>query len=329
MTMNNPAVSVIIAVYQCEKHIERCCRSLFGQTLEDIEFIFVNDGSTDNSVSIIKAVVEDFPNRKARTKIIDRKENRGVSFSRQDGLDNASGDYVIHCDSDDWVDLTMYERLLSVVLAENADVVCCGYEMVGKSGTLFREVFKRRDYFDTIDFNISPLTGSLCTKLVRREMISANNIAFPQNVGWGEDFYVSVAGMLVASKIVCLEDCPYHYWLNEDSITHTLTEKKIKELMKVGELMEKFLISINAIDRYRLQLNFLKFQSKLPLLAKRELRNIPLWRTSFPECHEDIWKFDSPTSLQLAAWLIANGMVSVAKAELFLRDMAKMLIGRK
>lgn len=327
--MNTPAVSVIIAVYQCEKHIERCCRSLFGQTLEDIEFVFVNDGSTDSSVSVIKAVLEDFPDRKARTKIIDRSENRGVSYSRQEGLDNATGTYVIHCDSDDWVELSMYERMYREALAADADVVCCGYEMVGESGVAFCEKFSDEHFFDTIDFNIHPLTGALWAKLVRHDMILANGLHFPENVGWGEDFTFSVSGLLVANKIVCLKDyCPYHYWLNEQSITHTLTEKKVRELMKVASLMEVFLGRTSKLNKYRLQLNFLKFQTKLSLLAKRELRNIPLWKESFPECHADIWKYDSPFSLKLAAWLVSQGMTPVARLEFAVRDFAKMLLGR-
>ena len=99
--MKKPFVSVVIPVYEAEAFIERCCRSLFEQTLDEMEFIFVSDGSKDKSIALIKEVLNDYPNRQTQTKIIDRKENRGVSYTRQEGLSHATGEYVIHCDSDD------------------------------------------------------------------------------------------------------------------------------------------------------------------------------------------------------------------------------------
>jgi len=323
-----PSVSVIVAVYQAEKNIGRCCRSLFGQSLDDMEYIFVSDGSTDRSVEKIKQVLEDFPTRKAQTKIIDRRENRGVAYTRQEGFDNATGRYVVHCDSDDWVDLTMYERMYAVAQAEDADVVCCGYEMVGKSGRIFVETFNRADYFDFVVFNISPLTGSLCLKIVRRERLLAAGIRFPENIGWGEDFCVSVSGLLLSRKTVCMKEIFYHYWLNEDSITHTLTEKKITELIGIGRYMEAFLKKTGNDEKYGFQLNYLKFQIKLPLLAQKKFRDIPRWKSIYPECHPDVWKYDSPLSLKLMAWLISRNLDWLAYLGLTLRDGAKILLGK-
>ena len=319
----NVAVTVIVPVFQAEMFIERCCRSLFGQTMDNMEFIFVNDGSKDNSIDIIKEVLKDFPDRSQQVKILDRRENRGVAYSRQEGLDNASGEFIIFCDSDDWIDPYMYKSMYDTAVEKNADVVCCGYEMVGESGTLFREVFDRENFFDDIKFNISPLTGSLWSKLIKSDLIRSYDIKVPENIGWGEDFSTAVSCLLVASKIVCMDSCPYHYWLNENSITHTLTERKIAELMKVGTHMEGVLKRLGKLEQYSLPLNYLKFQIKLPLLTQRDFRNIRLWKESYPECHKDIWKYDSPFSLKLAAWLIANGMTPLAKAEFAVRDLAK------
>ena len=136
--MKHYGVSVIIPVYNAEQHIKRCCESLFAQSLRDIEYIFVNDGSSDQSVPMIKDTLSRYPNRKSDVKIIDRKENRGVAYTRQEGLAAVAGEYVIHCDSDDWVEKNMYETLYCEGKKSNADVVCCGFyiDLPDKSRTI-------------------------------------------------------------------------------------------------------------------------------------------------------------------------------------------------
>ena len=84
-------ISIIIAVYNCEKYIEICAQSLFEQTLGDIEFVFVNDATQDNSISILKKVLADFPLRQSYVKIIDLETNSGVAHAREIGINNASG----------------------------------------------------------------------------------------------------------------------------------------------------------------------------------------------------------------------------------------------
>ncbi len=105
-----PKVSVIIPVYGVEKYIERCARSLFEQTLDDIEYLFIDDCTPDKSIEMLKQVLEDYPHRKPQVVIHRMEQNSGQAAVRKWGMQNAIGDYVIHCDSDDWVELTMYEE---------------------------------------------------------------------------------------------------------------------------------------------------------------------------------------------------------------------------
>lgn len=106
-----PKISVIIPVYKAEPYIERCVRSLFSQTLDDLEYIFIDDCTPDNSISVLKAVLDEYPNRRDQVKIVNHQHNQGVSQSRQDGFDATTGEYVIHCDPDDWIEPEMYELL--------------------------------------------------------------------------------------------------------------------------------------------------------------------------------------------------------------------------
>ena len=120
-------VSVIIPVYNVERYIERCVRSLFEQTLIDMEYIFVDDCSPDNSINILESVLEEYPNRKSQVKIIRHLENKGLPIARKTGIDNSTGDYIIQCDSDDWVDKDMYKAMYNMAVNTHSDVVVCGY----------------------------------------------------------------------------------------------------------------------------------------------------------------------------------------------------------
>lgn len=124
-------ISVIIPVYGVEKFIERCARSLFEQTLDDIEFIFIDDCTLDRSMTILSKIIEEYRHRFAEMNFVVRTErmptNSGQAAVRRHGIQLATGDYIIHCDSDDWVEPDMYAKLYERTLQELSDVVICDY----------------------------------------------------------------------------------------------------------------------------------------------------------------------------------------------------------
>ena len=120
-------VSVIVPVYKVETFIERCIRSLMEQTLQDVEFVIVDDCSPDNSISIAQAVIQDYPGRKEQVKLIRHNVNQGLPAARNSGLTVASGEYVFHCDSDDFVEPAMLEQLYRAAKDEKADIVWCDW----------------------------------------------------------------------------------------------------------------------------------------------------------------------------------------------------------
>ena len=125
-----PAVSVIVPVYKVEKYIERCARALFGQTLGDMEFVFVDDCTPDRSMEILAQVMEEYPERKPQVKIVTNEVNLGLPATRLKGVGNSTGDYIIHCDSDDWPQPDMYGKLYSKAVSEDLDMVICGVTRV-------------------------------------------------------------------------------------------------------------------------------------------------------------------------------------------------------
>lgn len=279
-------VSIVIPVFNAERYLERCCESLLAQTLDSIEYVFVNDGSTDNSINLINKIAERYPNRFNSIKIIDRKENRGVAFTRQEGLDNATGEFVIHCDADDWVESDMYETLYNKAIAHNADIVCCNY-VIDTEGTSSRVVeFPKGDF--KILFNLSPTRGSLVNKLVKRKIITDNNIYFENDINWGEDFLFSIKCQILANKVIIVHKAYYHYIQNESSITHTISLSKYMELVRCGERMEQFLVDNGLVQQYEQDLNYLKFQLKQRFLRDPHLRDLRKWKAVYPESNEYI-----------------------------------------
>ena len=214
MAKTNIAVSIIVPVYNAEKYLEKCLDSVVNQTLQNVEIILVDDGSTDGSTSICKNYAE----KDDRVKYF-RKENEGLAAARQDGMEMAQGEYIGFVDSDDWLELNMYERMYSVAKQENADVVFCNAfldESEKDKIHLLPGVYDR----ERIENEILPRTLAGLTekgansvirwcnwlRLYRRELIEENNIAFDRRFRRSQDLQLTFETALYAQKYVSLND---------------------------------------------------------------------------------------------------------------------------
>ena len=116
-------VGILVPIYNVGKYIERCARSLFEQTYSNIEYVFVNDCSTDNSIAILENILREYPNRTPHVKIVHHKSNRGSAASRNSGLDNSKADFLMFVDADDWLEKNATELLLQKQQETDADIV--------------------------------------------------------------------------------------------------------------------------------------------------------------------------------------------------------------
>ncbi len=311
-----PRLSIIIAVYNCKKYIDACARSLFEQTQEDLEYIFVNDATPDNSITILQNVIDEYPERKPFIKIINLMKNGGVSNARRIGIENAIGEYIIHCDSDDWVDKDMYERLYHKAEETDADIVGCN----------FRHEFSdiqydfHQQYADTMEMNIKRLINgkifpSLCTSLVRRKLIVDNQLSFPVGLNMGEDLFFNLQLYLHTNKIVSTDWAPYHYRHTEDSSCVQRTRKSIDSDIAIAGLIESFMKKHGLYHKYAKDIEYRKFFSKLPLIHNLDDKKLyNEWLTTYPETNHHIWQYSQIDWKQrLELWLAANKMLSVAK----------------
>lgn len=120
-------ISIIVPIFKVRNFIERCLCSLFGQTLKELEYIFIDDASPDDSIEILEDVIARYPHRKDQVRIVRHAENKGLPAARNTGLALATGEYVFHCDSDDFVEEDMLEEMYKVAKENDADMVYCDF----------------------------------------------------------------------------------------------------------------------------------------------------------------------------------------------------------
>ena len=234
----NPKVSVIVPVYNSEYTLCRMVDSLLLQTLDGYEIILIDDGSTDSS----GAICDQYAERQANVRVVHNK-NEGVSAARQTGLDAARGEYVIHADSDDWVEPTMLEELYRKAKEEDADVVICDF-YVDQDGhqTYSKQQLTACEPESVLRDMFRQLHGSCCNKLVRRDSLNKHHVRFPEGINHCEDLLTWVQLLQhPAVKISYLPHAYYHYSINKGSITRHYTratyEMRLKFQKKLVELL--------------------------------------------------------------------------------------------
>lgn len=228
-------VSVIVPIYGVEKFIERCARSLFEQTLDSIEYIFVDDCTKDKSIEVLQRVIDDYPQRKPFVKILHHQVNQGLPTARHTGLLQATGEYIAHCDSDDWVEKDIYQTLYNKAKQEDADICYCDFCLDDGKDYHKHQVKFSADYdlnkeHIMRDLLTHKITGNVCGYISHRRLYQ-NKILYPKG-NMGEDWALTVQLMYYVSKPICYVSRPmYHYFINPDSICRVPSiEKKIKNL---------------------------------------------------------------------------------------------------
>lgn len=213
--MNNRyKISLIAPIYGVEPYIRQFAESALGQTYEDIQFVFVNDGTKDNSMAILNALIEErFEHLKERIVIVN-KENGGLPSARKSGLEAAEGEYILFADSDDWLELDAVERVMA--LAERTDADILYFDLVkeyggGKQSVKHERTYTAENRMRWIEnmFNYRSF-GYTVTKCFRRKLYTENRIVFPK-LGMHEDICLMAQIIFYAQSIAQLPEPLYHY----------------------------------------------------------------------------------------------------------------------
>ncbi|MGJ1262579.1 glycosyltransferase family 2 protein [Sphingobacterium spiritivorum] len=315
-------VSVIIPVFNVEPFIARCCRYLFEQTLEEVEYIFIDDCSPDNSITVLQQVLEEFPVRKRDVKIIRHERNLGLPSARNSGLQLASGEYIYHCDSDDWVEKRAFEEMYTKIKSENADVVWSDfYYTYINYETLERQSIQENSEECIKALMSEKMHGGVWNKMYKRDLFLVNQIRFPDGRDMWEDLYTNIRLFYFANKVVYIDKAFYHY--NQDntkSLGKSLNHKKLSDIISNTNATVQF-IKAQEGDQYAHEINLLKLAAKQTLLFTCNKESFIKWREIYPESNPYILKFKAlPFHLRVLGWATSNRIWGLINVWIYLKS---------
>ena len=265
----NPKVSILIPVYNVSDYIIKCAESLFNQTFEDLEYIFVNDNTSDDSIEKLENVIAQFPKRKESVFILHHKSNQGLAATRKTGLFAAKGDYIAVVDSDDYIEPEMIELMYNKAISENVDIVLCDLFMEYANKTICtNEVLteSKSDYFPEIIMS-EKINAYLCNKLAKRSLYLNPECLVPNGLNYFEDRHVMTRMFYLANKIRKIDIPLYHYvHYNPQAITKNKTRMHFENVVRFWNLLDEFLRKHNEYDKYKSILALPKAQSKVRLM---------------------------------------------------------------
>lgn len=232
--MKKMKVSILVPIYNVEKYIERCAVSLFEQTYSNLEYVFVNDCTPDNSLQRLQEILKRYTFRKEQVKIISHSENKGIAVVRNTAINNATGDFVLWVDSDDYIDVRALELVVQKQQETNSDIV--NFDIA-----VYRPTYKEYYYAPHInssrDFTLMLIKRicfvSACGRLIRRSLYVDNEIVFVEGVNMGEDYLFSCKIAYYSKRITFLNKVLYHYdCTNENSATYSFSKKSFYQTHK-------------------------------------------------------------------------------------------------
>lgn len=245
-----PLVSIIVPVYNGEKVIERCIRSLVGQTYENIEIIVLNDGSKDHTMQILNK----YEKLDSRVRVID-KPNSGVSDTRNQGLQLATGDYVQFVDSDDWLPNDATQQLVEG-MQQNCEMVICDYNRVVDNNIIVKGHIPEEGPISRTEFALYMMKapanyyyGVLWNKMFRMDIIRKNELDFPQEIDWCEDLRFNLEYLQYVKQVYVLQKPLYYYVLTRGSLAQSRTDL-IDNLRVRNFLFEQYKALYESLDLY-------------------------------------------------------------------------------
>lgn len=206
-------VSILVPVYGVEKYMERCARSLFEQTYDNLEYIFVDDCTPDKSIEILERVMEDYPNRKGQVRIIRHERNRGLAAARNTALDAATSPFISHVDSDDYLSLDAIQLLVEKQVETGADIVTGNYYSVYSTGIKKRFEPEYKTKREMMRQLFSPRSGikSIWRRLIRLSIYNDHHIRIVEGVNYGEDWLQIVLLTYYSKNVAKINDHIYYY----------------------------------------------------------------------------------------------------------------------
>lgn len=284
-------VSILVPVYNVEKFFSRCLESLFSQTYSNIEYVFVNDCTPDNSMILLHDILQKYPNHVNNVKLIENPSNNGIAIVRNTLLDNAHGDYVLFVDSDDWIENDMVEKLVDEAKRSGADVVGCNYCEDYPNEIIFRQQSYPSNHIEAMKaMTLLKIKGVLWKLLIRRELIAQNKLSFVPEIQFGEDYIFCCKLFYYAQSFSSVDKALYHYvQYNPNNYCSTDSDIRINSFANAIRMVETFYREKGIYETLKSELLQRKFLCKSSYVLDPKHRNIRKWSLLFPESN-GVWR---------------------------------------
>lgn len=312
MIQESSLVSILVPVFRVEKYIERCARSLFEQTYSNIEYIFVNDCTPDNSIEILENILRDYPHRATFVKVINHDFNKGLSVARNTGLFHATGRYVTFVDSDDYIDSNAIEKLVKKIEQDNSDIVVYDIRYIYSNKTFVQQ--------QNVSYNSKEFVSQLlryelpvcvCGKLYKRSLFYNNDINFINGLNVGEDYVTTPRIAYYSQSISYCQGVYYNYiQYNPSSYTNNFKHKNIEDIITAINYLSSFFQSKNNYTDYASDLDAACLINKVKLITSICL-NYDRVGDQLPRI-SNLWKDKEstiarlPLSYKITLWLANN-----------------------
>lgn len=270
MMTSRPTVSILVPIYGVARHIRKCAESLFKQTYDNIEFVFVDDCTPDNSIEELQKAMDAYPYRKSHTRIIHHKRNRGLAAARNTGIYSAIGEYLMHVDGDDYLTTDdAVEKVVAIIQSENADIVTFGFRHVYKDS--YKDLIQDIPT-DKIEYVHSTLTRkvSVCVwgGIYKTSLYRDNHIIHYEGLNMGEDYAVKPRLLYAADKVVYLPEPLYSYvQYNENAYTKNFKSKHVTDLQNVFRILTVWAYYTPEKDSFLRDLQIAKAAVKASFLS--------------------------------------------------------------
>lgn len=235
-------ITICVPIYGVEKYIERCAVSLFEQTYNNIEYIFVDDCSPDKSVEVLQNVMNRYPSRLGQVRLIRHPENKGLGEARNTAVREAKGDYILHVDSDDYIDTDVVSKLTECQSHTNADIICYPKRMIYKDRIVVeKQVTYPSPRAMLNDILLCKISGNIWGKLILTSLYRDNNIQVEGGVNQSEDFQV-ISRLLYYAKNIAYIDTPYYNYDHtlDTSYTNSMTKGSFRQVRVTQSLLVDF-----------------------------------------------------------------------------------------
>lgn len=288
-------VSIIIPVYNVSKYIEKSIACICNQTMqEDVECIIVDDCTPDDSIEKIESLLVNYKGA-ITFNIVKHEKNRGLAAARNTGMQYATGDYVIHLDSDDYYESSMIEDLYNSAISNNADVVLCDFYQTYLN---HEEIFQVTPINNTEEYvrllirhNYSNSIWNVWNKMIKRSIFYNHNISWTEGINFGEDVLICSKLFCFTNKVNKINKPLYHYThYNVSSYTNTQNVNVEAKTMPILTDIENFLRENHLYAKYEKDINYRKLAIKISLLRFGDKKQQQYYNSLYPESNKYIHK---------------------------------------